>query len=95
MYRLDNPGPTSGTITVPILPHSLQHEALLHNHDAPDSGHQGADKTLERLYMEAYWVSMASDVDRHCQEYSSANNANYLLLSEHLSPVSPLHDHGE
>ena len=33
LYRHYNPGPTSEAITVPILPRSLQHEALLHNHD--------------------------------------------------------------
>ena len=41
---------------------------LQRNHDAPSSGHQGMEKTLERLRLEAYWVNMARDVERYCRE---------------------------
>ena len=32
------------------------------------AGHQGSQRTLHRLRQQAYWVSMAQDVDRHCRE---------------------------
>ncbi len=55
-------------ITVPILPISLRHQAFLDAHDATKSGHQGMDRTLQRLRQQAYWVSMAGDVDRYCRK---------------------------
>lgn len=65
----------SGMVTVPILPSSLCREALLRNHDAPTAGHQGLRKTLERLRREAYWVSMARDVEKHCRECTKCQQA--------------------
>lgn len=62
------PGPASDRVTVPILPASLRQQALLRNHDVSSAGHQGPEKTLERLRLEAYWVNMAQDTERHCQE---------------------------
>ena len=66
--RKYTPGPTRDTIVVPILPPNLQSKALYHSHDAPTAGHQGINKTLERLGKEAYWVNMARDVEKHCRE---------------------------
>ena len=66
--RRYTPGPTSTTVTVPILPMSLRKEALQHNHDHPSAGHLGVDKTLQRILKEAYWVYMASDVTKYCHE---------------------------
>ena len=54
-----SPGPSSDSITVPILPHSLQQDALCCSHDAPATGHQGIEKTLERLRRQAYRVNMS------------------------------------
>ena len=62
------PSPMSETVTVPILPVSMRPQALIRNHDIPTAGHQGAERTLHRLRKEAYWISMAKDVERHCQE---------------------------
>lgn len=42
------PGPGSDPVTVPILLASLRAQALQSNHDVPQAGHQGAEKTLER-----------------------------------------------
>ena len=64
------PGPTSDVITVPILPPSLRQQALQVNHDSPSAGHLSMEKTLQRLHKEAYWVGMAADVHRYCQESS-------------------------
>ena len=68
LYRHFAPGPTAEPVTVPILPASLRKQALLQNHDAPSAGHQGPDRTLERLRQEAYWVNMARDVEKYCRE---------------------------
>ena len=55
-------------VTVPILPTSLHQDSLQHNHNAPTAGHQGFGRTLERLRQEAFWVSMARDVEQYCRE---------------------------
>ena len=42
------PGPTSDVLTVTVMPHSLQQQALQHSDNDRSVGHQGADKTLVR-----------------------------------------------
>ena len=69
------PGPTEDHKLVPLYPAALQKEALHRNHDIPTAGHQGADKTLQRLRQEAYWVNMASDVHRHCESCTTCQQA--------------------
>ena len=68
LCRYYTPSPMAEAVTVPILPTSLHRDALLRNHDALTAGHQGFERTLERLRQEAYWVSMARDVERYCRE---------------------------
>ena len=68
IFRKYAPGPTDDCVVVPILPAGLQKEALEQCHDIPSAGHQGSDKTLDRLRHQAYWVNMARDVERYCQE---------------------------
>jgi len=75
LCRQYRPGPTHDTIVVPIIPASLQKEALQRNHDAPSYGHQGTEKTLERLRQEAYWVNMARDVEKYCRECAPCQQA--------------------
>ena len=70
-----SPGPDSELITVPVLPRTLQQEALHQAHNTPSSGHQGQDKTLQRLRLDAYWVGMASDVTKHCQKCTTCQQA--------------------
>ena len=55
-------------ITVPIIPPSMRPQLLHRTHYEPSAEHQGTDKTLNRLQEEAYWVGMASDVEKHCRE---------------------------
>ena len=43
---------------------NLRQQALSRNHNLPTAGHQGPDKTLQRLRHETYWVGMAQDVER-------------------------------
>ena len=49
-----------------VVPQSLQRHYLQQCHDAPMAGHQGWEKTLERLQRSAYWVGMAKDVQAYC-----------------------------
>ena len=66
--RTYTPDPTGDTVTVPVLPQSLCQQALQSSHDAPSTGHLGVYKTLHWLHCEAYWVSMASDVEIYCRQ---------------------------
>ena len=59
LCRCYSPGPTSNTVTVPILPKGLQVAALHRCHDNPSGGHLGYKKTLHKLQQEAYWVYMS------------------------------------
>ena len=68
-----SPGPTAKTVTVSVLPRSLQATALHHCHDVPTTGHLEYEKTLHKLQQEAYWVYMSRDVDQHCRQCSKCN----------------------
>ena len=70
LCRRYSPGPTAKTVTVPVLPRSLQAAALHHCHDAPTASHLGYEKTLHKLQQEAYWVYMSQDVDQYCRQCS-------------------------
>ena len=41
----------------------------------PGSGHQGHDKTLQKLRLNAYWVGMSSDVTEHCMKCTVCQQA--------------------
>jgi transposase InsO family protein len=66
--RQYTPDPSSPCVTVPILPASTRNQVLQENHDAPAAGHMGVSKTLYRIRKEAYWVNMAKDVRKDCQQ---------------------------
>ena len=72
-------GPLEGAVTVPILPPSFQQEALTLSHDIPTAGHLGVDKTLDRLRRNAYWVSMAKDVERYCRNCTICQKSKLSL----------------
>ena len=61
LCRKYTPGPLEKEKTVPVVPLSLQPTALKANHDIISSGHQGVEKTLQRLKRTAYWIGMAKD----------------------------------
>ena len=63
--RRYSPAPDSEMITCPLLPQALQQDALYQAHNTPGSGHQGQDRTLQKLRLIAYWVGMSSDVAKH------------------------------
>ena len=69
------PSPASDIISVPVLPESLHKEALQRNHDAALAGHQGMEKTLQRLRQEAFWVNMAREVNEYCSKCVACQQA--------------------
>ena len=53
---------------------------MLHRaYNEPNAGHQGTDKILYRLQEEAYWVRVASDVEKHCRECLNCQQRKQLL----------------
>ena len=62
------PSPASDSVTVPLVPPTLQSEFLQEAHDIPSAGHQGYLKTLSRLQQQAYWAGMAGNVQQYCQQ---------------------------
>ena len=67
LCRKYTPGPLEEEKIVPIVPLSLQPTALKANHDIISSGHQGVEKTLQRLKRTAYWIGMAKDTELYCR----------------------------
>lgn len=63
-----SPGPTRDVVTVPVIASGMQQELLHQCHDDPAAGHQGVDKTLERLRGKGYWVNMNQHVETYCCE---------------------------
>ena len=79
LCRQYTPQPLGTVVSVPILPKSLQRQALQRSHDSPGAGHQGVDKTLELLRKEAYWVSMISDVELYCRQCQKCQQSKLPL----------------
>ena len=67
LCRKYTPGPLEKEKIVPVVPLSLQPTALKANHDIISSGHQGVEKTLQRLKLTAYWIGMAKDTELYCR----------------------------
>ena len=85
LCRHYSPGPTSNTVTVPVLPKSLQSTALRSCHDDLSGGHMGYEKTLHKLWQEAYWVYMSRDVEQYCRQSNKCNA---------FKPPAPSANHG-
>ena len=73
--RQYNPSPDSEMITVPVLPQALRQDALYQAHNIPGSGHQGQDRILQKLCLDAYWVGMSRDVAEHCLTCTTCQQA--------------------
>ena len=76
-----SPSPTNQSVTVPVLPRQLQQDVISCNHDAPTAGHLGAEKTLSRLCLEAFWINMARDVDEYCRQCSTCQRSKLTMAS--------------
>ena len=70
-----SPEPTKDAVTVPVVPPTLRKAVLIRNHDIPSAGHQGVERTLDRVRREGYWVNMAKDVEQHCRECTKCQEA--------------------
>ena len=67
VYRRYTPQPAAGTVTVPLIPVTLQPSFLSQYHDSAQGGHLGADKTASRVRQVGYWVGMLGDIEQYCQ----------------------------
>ena len=67
LYRTTHSPGTNECSNVIVLPTSLHRHYLQQFHDAVSAGHQGYQKTLERLKRFVYWVGMAIDVRKYCE----------------------------
>jgi len=85
LCRKYSPGTLEPVFTVPVLPPSLQPEALRLSHDVPTACHQGVGKTLEKLHKNAYWINMAWDVVQYSRTCTTCQQSKLSL-----PPHSPL-----
>ena len=79
LCRHYTPSPMGGAVIVPILPAALRQEALRRNHDEPTAGHQGVEKTLDRLQQQMYWVNMARYVEQYCRECTKCQQSKLSM----------------
>ena len=56
-----------------ILPESLKEEAMRLNHDLPSWGHQGMDRTRERIKEKFFWYGLTQDVNNYVATCSLCN----------------------
>jgi hypothetical protein len=74
---------------------SLRNDLLFEAHDAPYSGHLGADKTYHTLHRQYWWPGMKADVQKYvtecesCQRNKSKNMAPGGLLQPLDIPEAP------
>jgi len=87
LCRQYSPRAMEEMVAVPILPISLQKDALSHNHDAPTAGHLGAEMTLKRLRRDTFWVNMAKDVEQYCKQCSTCQQSKLPMPQR-----APLHN---
>jgi len=55
------------------------------SHDVPTAGHQGVDKTSEKLCRNVYWISMARGVEQYCRSCTTCQQSKLSM-----PPCSPL-----
>ena len=84
------PQPSGTVVTVPILPQSLQRQALQECHDSPAAGHQGFNKSLKLLRKKAYWTSMISDVETYCRQCQKCQQSKLSLPSRAPLTSTPI-----
>eukprot|EP00731_Ephydatia_muelleri_P035282 Em0111g7a len=77
------PSTCAGTVTVPelTLEDVAQEQALKANHDIISSGHQGVEKTLQRLKRTAYWIGMAKDTELCCRSCMVCQRSKLPMLT--------------
>jgi len=73
------PSPMHQIVTVPILPPNLHLNVLIHNHDVPTAGHLGAEKTLEWLHHDVFWINVVKDVEEYCRQCSTCQQSKLSM----------------
>eukprot|EP00731_Ephydatia_muelleri_P004906 Em0002g1082a len=69
--------------------------ALKANHDIISSGHQGVEKTLQRLKRTAYWIGIAMDTELYCRSCMVCQRSKLDTRSnDEYSNWTPLADVG-
>ena len=79
-------GPDSELITFPIIPQAQQQDALHQAHDIPGSGHQGHDKSLQKLWE---CVAMSLKLILYCMECTICQQAKLLTPTKAPTLMSP------
>jgi transposase InsO family protein len=73
-----------------VVPKSLRAEILRLNHDVPLSGHQGMNRTLERLQERFYWHGMTSDARMYVKGCSACSQGKKPTRKAKY-PMTPYH----
>ena len=60
-----------------IIPSSLRARLLMFFHDAPTSGHQGVDRTFEKLRRNYWWSNMKKDILNYVASCDVCRNKIY------------------
>ena len=73
-----------------VIPDSLKVEVLKSNHDIPMAGHQGMDRTKERIQQNFYWYRMKKDIQNFVSSCHSCN-INKKANKHARFPMRPFH----
>ena len=71
-----------------VLPKECRQVALEMSHDIPIAGHQGRDRTRQRLLRRFFWPSIFRDVDMYCKTCSACQKASFKGVKP--APLIPL-----
>ncbi|VDI20678.1 COMPASS component SPP1 [Mytilus galloprovincialis] len=98
--------PTKGENPRLVVPIEWRNEILELCHDIPSAGHQGAERTREKIKQSYYWHGLGADVERyvasckHCSQNKKATrsarcpqtlyHSGYPMERVHLDFIGPL-----
>ena len=71
-----------------VLPKECRQVTLEMSHDIPIAGHQGRDRTRQRLQRRFFWQSIFTDVDKYCKSCSTCQKASFKGVKS--APMIPL-----
>lgn len=74
------------------VPTALQNEVISMNHDEPGAGHQGTDKTLERITRDFYFPGQRSKVNKYiqgCHTCITTKHARHRPYGQMATPAFP------
>lgn len=82
-----------------VVPESLKKAILELNHDLPSAGHQGQDRTKQRISTKYFWFEMGADVRHYvtscpvCNQFKKPNRKNKspLTIYQAGAPLEKVH----